>query len=189
MDRISRQRPVSKPRLSRFVLAVLWAVTFILLGIAVYRGGGEPLGLGALRKATERPPDPVVEFYNRSRVINQPPAARVSAPSTSHSSWVWWKLTLLSAVISTLFVPIALYNEAKTMRVWIQEWSERRPKRIRLQTKARMATDRPSVTQTVGGTFWSRLRHRIAEHLPGDLLAEFINNIVKWMFRLLTSRR
>lgn len=181
-----KQRAIAKPRLSRLILATLWAVTFILMCVAVYRGGGEPFGLEALRKAAERPPDPVEQFYHRSHAINQLPQPVSAAPS--RGSWIWWKLALLSAIVSVLFIPVALYNEAKTLRVRVQEWLERRPKRVKLQTKTRSATNRPSVTQTVGGTFWSRLRHRIAEHLPGDLLAEFINDIVKGIFRLLTRR-
>lgn len=187
MDQVG-QRANAKQRLIRIILAALWAVTFILFGVAVYRGGGEPFGLVALRKATERPRSPQVEYYNRGIEIYGHRAAVPASVPPNHGSWVWWKLTLLSAIVSSLFVLVALYNEAKTLRVWIQEWLERRPKRIKLQTKTRSATNRPSVTQTVGGTFWSRLRHRIAEHLPADLLAEFINDIVKGIFQRLARR-
>ena len=97
----AKEHRITKPRLSRLILAVLWAVTFILMCVAVYRGGGEPLGLSALRRAAERPPDPVEQFYHRSHAINQPP--RAAAPTAaSHGSWIWWKLVLLSAAVSVL---------------------------------------------------------------------------------------
>ena len=185
----AKKRADSGPRLSRIILAVSWLITFILFGIAVNQGVGEPILMQRLREATTIEESPQVKFYQRSHGINQKHGSETSMTKPSaRGTWLWWKLTLLSAIVSVLFVPIALYSEIKTLRAWLQEWLERRPKRIKLQTEARTATNQPSVTQTVGGTFWSRLRRRVAEHLPGDLAAELINDIVKWIFRSLARR-
>lgn len=183
-------RAVINPPYNNWVWLGCVAVTIILFIVAAKVGGGEPFGLEALRKATERPPDPVEQFYHRSHSINQPLAPRAATSPLSHGSWIWWKLAVGMLLFSIIFTPIAFHDEIGTAwnRAW-ERWEQRR-RRIRLQpqprpipTAATPAAGQPTTTQTIGGTLWARIKRRITEQLPGEWVGEFTYNAAERILR------
>lgn len=192
-------RAIVNPPWNNWILLILWTATVMLFVIAIWQGGGEPIGLKALRQASEKPRDPVVEFYNQSRAINKPPQVYLAvSASPDHGTWAWWEIALGSLALSIIFIPIAMHDEVGI--AWERAWErwEQRPARIQLQphhgstpptTTGQPQTPRSTttVTQTIGGTFWSRMRRRFSEQLPSELAGEFLyetaERIIRGIFR------
>ena len=117
-------RFITSPPYNNWILLGLWVGVVVLFFTTIMVGGGEPIGLKALRQASERPSDPVVEFYNQSRAINKPPQVYppVSAPPDS-GTWVWWEIFLVWLLTSIAFTfivgVITVHNKARNVWTWI----------------------------------------------------------------------
>ncbi len=197
-------RAIMNPLWNNWILLILWIATVTLFVIAIWQGGGEPIGLKALRQASERPRDSVVEFYNQSRAINKPPQMYPPVSALpDRGTWAWWEIALGSLALSIIFIPIAMHDEVG--KAWSRAWErwEQRPARIQLQSRAladqtaapptaigqpQPPSSTTTVTQTIGGTFWSRMRRRFSEQLPSELAGEFLYETAERIIRGILRR-
>lgn len=189
---------IANPPYNNWVLLALWVTTVVLFLLAVFMGGGEPFGLSLLREAaTTRQPNPQADFYNppQSRALYSPGYQAPRLP-VQQGSWVWWYLFLGCLALAIIFIPIAFHDEIGN--AWDRAWErvEQRRRRARLQRPLvqsrpeQPATPAATTTRaaTARVTFWNQLSRRLHEHLPADIVAEFINDFIGGAARTIFRR-
>ena len=188
---------IANPPYNNWLLLGLWIGVVVLFFFAVFMGGGEPFGLSPLREAaTNHHANPQADFYNppHLRALYSPGYQAPSLP-VQRGSWVWWYLFLGCLALATIFIPIAFHDEIGN--AWDRAWErvEQRQRRVRLQrrTLATLPQTPMPATATTGATtarvtFWNQLRRRLSEHLPADIVAEFINDFIGGAARAIFRR-
>lgn len=184
-------RAIANPPLNNWVLLGLWIGVVVLFVVALCAGDGEPFGTRTLREASEQHKTSAqVTFYNNlgttDLFTNQSTPA--PTPATSHGTWLWWWLFFSWLGISIIFIPVAFHDEiGNAWNMALERWSQR-TRRIPLRPRPHQpytfpggagmpSTTTPPITVTPRPSgFFGNLTRRLREHLPSDLLAEFVND-------------
>jgi len=121
------------------VLAILWIASLLLFINAIYQGGGEPLGLQALKKVGVRQSvrETATQKHYRELgkgLLNYP--ASVVAPADTiqpQDTWFWWQLWFVVQCLVVCFFPIAIWDEVTDGYYKALERFEQRRVRINLR--------------------------------------------------------
>lgn len=191
-------RAIANPPYNNWVLLGLWIGVVVLFFLAVFMGGGEPFGLSLLREAAiTHHSNPQTDFYNppQSRALYSHGYQAPRLPD-QQSSWVWWYLFLGCLALAIIFIPIAFHDEVGN--AWNRAWERigQRQRRTRLHRPAPVShplhapppTAATAGAATTQATFWNQLRRRLSEHLPADIVAEFINDFIGGAARAIFRR-
>lgn len=183
-------RGVISPRWNNWILAGLWALTAILFVIAISQGGGEPLGLQALREIGRPGPEsPIVKYYSESAKYfttgSEKPLA--SAPLAPAPTWFWWKLWLFSFLVAIVYIPLAFWDEIVAAWHRAREIVEQRRERINLRPEPQPAPPQAPQPQPQprAPRRRSRFMDRFLEYFSADMISEFIFE----MFRRIIGER
>jgi hypothetical protein len=179
---------IVSPKWNNRVLLALWILTIILLINAILQGGGEPLGLKALREIDNEPIQisETAKFYYSSAQNFAPNAMKPSSPlSNTAGTWFWWKLWLLSFILAIVFIPVAFQDEVISAWHWAQEKHEqRRFKTSRIKEEPQTKENGEKTTRSPKfdprmATPWGRFKERVAAVISADVIVEFAGNLVK----------
>ncbi len=188
---------IANPPYNNWVLLGLWVGVVVLLLLAVFMGGGEPFGLSLLREAAiNHHSNPQADFYNppQSRALYSSGYQTPQLPNPQ-GTWVWWYLFFGCLGLAVIFIPIAFHDEIGN--AWNMAWEriEQRERRARLYRPASAPhpLHTPPTAATIGAatpraTFLNQLRRRLSEHLPADIVAEFVNDFISGAARAIFRR-
>jgi len=182
------------PEWNNRIFLALCAISTILFFNAIYQGGGEPLGLRALRQVANEAAEQtkINRYYGAStkyfvtgseKTVTPPVKSKISQPT-----WFWWKLWFTSFLLAVGFIPLAFWDEVRDAWRQAKEATEQR----------RVVIDLRPPQSIEGGehrgqgsplnepiNWWQRFRERVFAGASANALYEFIEGIAR---RILTER-
>jgi len=194
-------RRVCFPPLNNWVFLGLIALTTLLFLIAIYQGGGEPLGLQALKETAKEEESQIVKYYSGSVEYFTTGSEKPSPPPVLPQSktWRWWKVAFGTLFVTIIFIPLAFWDEA--VRAWhrAHEFLEQRPVRIQLRSAPQPQTPdqpgpqpqaprrpQPALYQSV----WQRFKERFLASLSADVITETVFGFIgQFLRQRLAGRR
>lgn len=186
---------VISPSLNNWILLSLVAISTLLFIIAIFSGGGEPLGLTAL-KETGKPAEesPIVKYYSDSAKYFTTGSDKTSLPPVLPQSkgWGWWKVAFGALLVTIIFIPFAFWDEV--VKAWhrAHEFVEQRPVRIQLrpspqpQTPDQPPSPRPQAPRPQPALYqsvWQRFKERFLASLSADVITETVFGFIGQFLR------
>lgn len=159
-------------RINNWLMFGVWILTFGLLINAIYQGGGEPLGLTALKEiARPEESDPIMKYYLGEHYLGLPPTEK------PNGTWIWWQLWAVWQGAS-LVLPLCAF--------WDEIAAERNERRMRRQRVINLRPPEPTPPapiphgeQTATKTLpkilrpiWSKFLGRLSAILPAEMISE-----------------
>ncbi len=185
-------RAIVSARYNNWIFLGLLAMTTFLFFNAIYQGGGEPMGLGALKEIGKPAEEsPIVKYYSDSIKHFVGPIDK--EPGPNHLTWFWWKLFLGSLISTIIFIPLAFWDEVVAGINRGKEIAEQRRGIISLRPAPSPGQQQP---QTETGqtqprqphaSFWTRFRERFLASASADMAIESIFAIGGRLFRRLIT--
>lgn len=174
-------RAAVSPLYNNWILIGLWLITIFLFINALYQGGGEQLGLQALRefgKEVHQEKSSIAKYYSESEAVKYFIAGSDKIPEMPKvilKSWFWWKLWLFSLFVSMVYIPIAFWDEVVVAWNRAREIIEQRTARIKLIDDVKpVATQEGSAKERPRSGFWQGFKERFISSFSADMISESI---------------
>ncbi|MEK7160788.1 MAG: hypothetical protein AAB724_02050 [Patescibacteria group bacterium] len=176
-----------RPPMNNWVLLASWIVTIVLFVVAIYMGGGEPLGLKALKEVSQpsQVSKVVEEYYNQSAARFGKPVIGIVEESAENGTWFWWKLWLASFIWAILFIPIAFWDEVAA--AWHKTMEAHEQRRVEIDLTMPMVDEKSNVQAGKTSakfepqllTSWGRFKERFTASFSADMFTDFITSLGK----------
>jgi len=194
-------RAIVSPAWNSKIFLGLAAAVIILLFVAIYQGGGKPLGLTALQSVANEPtPKTEAERYytDSARYFvtgSEKPTAKPAEPAKSEPTWNWWLILFAVLITFIVFIPLAFWDEIRDAWHWAMERAEQRRAVIDLRPPAEPAVEQtlpPTPGQAPGpvarpasSSMWQKFKDHFPAVLSANTLIEFVEGLIK---KIVTDR-
>lgn len=173
----------------------LLAACVILFFVAMYKGGGEPVGLQALKKvASEAPaPSPIRNYYYSSAKDLIGEAPQPAAPVEKQPTWWYWKIW------GAMLVGTVIYFLSRLVWDWhlVAEWWMQRARKIDLRPPEEIAATEKSPTKKEGTEeptpkgsegLWGKVKEGLLSKLTAALSGAAIYELLEGLGQLVKRR-
>ena len=171
---------------NNFRCGFLWVITLGVFVWTVISGFGEPILAHAISERIAQPPESkydkvVLDIWNFHGLEESIAECSSSSPTRGWGRWIAFSVLFF---VSFVYTPIAFREEAR------EAWEEAGRKiREKEEAEARVTKPEASVTtSSTGETKTGRWRHSFALLFSIDLIAEFVWEFVRGIFKSFTRR-